>query len=353
MYSIVVIVIKILKTIINIIIPNKSLRTEYRKKINIKLSPFALELFRKDIEKKYKDYWIFVPFWPWGDFLIACSLLKQFKAENGGKILIFYHNKNQLEFINSLSFADKILRMPRELYYSTCTKFMTEKNHNKYGLAKGKLFELSHHVFTEAENNKSQNFLELYAKMLDLKIVKIEQPNFSESTKIEAQKIYDNVSNGKKVIMLSPHANSFDEKEISSAYWIKLGHNLEARGNKVVFNTSKKIFNEFEQVYLPLSQQCYFATLCHLNISLRSGFTDLITIAGVERQVILYPESMRFITITKEHQIEEIIRIFNIDNHLSFEDNMFKVTSINNMFNKNHLELVIKYPKTDEIYSAI
>lgn len=347
MYYIPILISKLLKQLTNVIFFNKELRNEYREKINKVFSPIALELLKKEISNKYKDYWIFVPFWPWGDFIIGCSLLKEFKKEYGGKILIFYKNANQLEFIKALNIADKITKLPREIYYSTCTNSITEI-HNENGLRKGEMYELSHHVFKDAENQKSNNFTELYAKMLHLKNIKLAIPKFSPQVVENVNKLYNEISNGKKVIMLSPHANSYDEREISYHYWRKIGKYLEAQGYKVVINTNRKFFEEFENVYLPLPEQCYFSTLCYGNISLRSGFTDLITICGANNQIVLYPESMRFITITREHQLEEMNRIFNIRNDLSFEDNMFYWTSINTMYHKNFKEEIIKYAQNEK-----
>lgn len=346
MYYFPILINKILKQFINIIFYKKELRIKYREKINQIFSQLALNLLKKQISKKYKDYWIFVPFWPWGDFIICCALLKQFKKENGGKILIFYKNKNQLEFIKSLNIADKIIKLPREIYYATCTNAIIEK-HNENGLKKGELYELSHHVFKEAETQKSNNFTELYAKMLNLKNLQFSIPQFSNEVIEKINKLYSEISNGKKVIMISPHANSYDEKEISDQYWSKIGNYLKEQGYEVVINTNEKNFDEFKKVYLPLPEQCYFATLCYGNISLRSGFTDLITICGANNQIVLYPESMRFITISKDHQQNEMNRIFKTKPELTFEENMFNWTSINNMYNKNFKEEIIKYSKNE------
>lgn len=346
MYYLPILINKLLKQFINIIFYKKELRTKYRVKINKIFSQIALNLLKKQISKKYGDYWIFVPFWPWGDFIIGCSLLKEFKKEYGGKILIFYKNKNQLEFIKSLNIADKIMKLPREIYYATCTNTIIE-NHNENGLKKGELYELSHHVFKEAERQKSNNFTELYAKMLNLKNIQFTAPQFSKEVIEKVNKLYSKISNGKKVIMLSPHANSYDENEISNHYWERIGKYLESIGYKVVVNTNNNGLSEFENIYLPLPEQCYFATLCYGNITLRSGFTDLITICGANNQIVLYPESMRFITISKEHQIQEMKRIFNYNEEFSFEDNMFHWTSINNMYNTNFKEEIIKYSKNE------
>lgn len=332
---------KIIKSIINTLVFPRKLRLHCRKKVNAKFIPPALKLFIEDLEKQYPDYWIFSTFWPWGDFLMCCSLLSEFKKQNGGKILVLYTNDRQLDFINTFNFADETLKICPEFYFALCTN-KSYSEHNKYGLTKGHIFEMSHHVYKEAEINKSSNFMELYAKMFNLSQYNIEKPTIPNEIQTKVKALYKDISQGKPLILITPDAHSYDSKEISVEFWKKLVSELEKSGYKVIFNTKRKNFEIFESIFLPLLDTSYLATLCDANISIRSGFTDIITIMGAENQVILYPKSMRFITISEEAQRQEIERCFNINPEKTLEDTMFDVTSINNMFNKNFLELVVK-----------
>ncbi len=340
-YQILLIANNIIKKTIAALLPYKPARSWIKNFLDDIFIPSAIENFKQIIEDEYHDYWIFVPFWPWGDFMMACALLEQFKKEKGGNILIFYANKSQLEFIKAFDFADEILPIPKEIYYSLCTTARPYCKHNKAGLKKGHIYELSHHVFKEAENDKSRNFFEVYIKMLQIAVPQLSKLNLTRKIKNKVEDIYDEVSEGKEVIMMTPHAHSFNEREISPYFWITTAKQLENDGYKVVFNSKSPEYEEFDSVFLPLLEQCYFATLCHSNITLRSGFTDIITIMGASNQVIIYPESMRFITITEEEQIEEISRCAKMISGHSFEENMFDFTSINNMFGKNFTEIII------------
>ena len=331
---------KITKSLINLIPFSRSLRLALRKKANAKFIPPALNLFIQDLENKYPDYWIFSTFWPWGDFLMCCALLDEFKRQNGGKILILYAGDTQLQFINTFKFADETLKVCPEFYYALCTnKGFSE--HNKHGLTKGHLYEMSHHVFKEVETLNVTNFFELYAKMFKLTDPIPETPVVPQIVKGKVEELYKNISEDKKVILITPDAHSYDSKEISIEFWTNLTSKLEDIGYKVIFNTKRKQFENFEKVFLPLFEESYFATLCHANITLRSGFTDIITIMGAKNQIVLYPKSMRFITITEEAQIEEINRCFKLRNDKTFEETMFDVSSINNMFKKNFLEIIV------------
>ena len=341
-YQILLLANKIIKKTIAALIPYRPARSWVKHFLDDIFIPPAIENFKQIIEEEYQDYWIFVPFWPWGDFMMACAMLEQFKREKGGNILIFYANKSQLEFLKAFDFADEILPIPLDIYYSLCTTDRPYCKHNKAGLKKGHIYELSHHVFKEAENDKSRNFYEVYIKMLQLAVPQFSKLNLTRKMKSKVEDIFDEVSEGKEVIMITPHAHSFDEREISYQFWISIAKQLEQEGYKVVFNSKSPDYEDFESVFLPLIEQCYFATLCYSNITLRSGFTDIITIMGAQNQVVIYPESMRFITITEDEQIEEISRCANLNPNKTFEENMFDFTSINNMFNKNFTEIIVE-----------
>ncbi len=334
-YQILLLANKIIKKTIAALIPYRPARSWVKHFLDDIFIPPAIENFKQIIEEEYQDYWIFVPFWPWGDFMMACAMLEQFKREKGGNILIFYANKSQLEFIKAFDFADEILPIPLDIYYSLCTTDRPYCKHNKAGLKKGHIYELSHHVFKE-----------VYIKMLQLAVPQFSKLNLTRKMKSKVEDIFDEVSEGKEVIMITPHAHSYDEREISYQFWITIAKQLEQEGYKVVFNSKSPDYEDFESVFLPLIEQCYFATLCYSNITLRSGFTDIITIMGAQNQVVIYPESMRFITITEDEQIEEISRCANLNPNKTFEENMFDFTSISrvmNNFRMNYNELRKKY----------
>lgn len=348
MYNLLYRILKILKFIESIIIINKDLRHKIKEETTLKIVPIIYKYFKKSIEKKYADYWIFVPFWPWGDFIICCSLLDQFRKEHGGKILLFYANNEQLKFIKSLKIADKIIKIPSEIYFRLNHK--SEYIVHEGQLTKGKIFEMSHMTYKVGKDQKTNNFVELYKNMLDIKDVNFQQLQLPQNLQSELKLKLSKIAQNRKVIMITPESRSYDQNEINFHYWKKLGLKLESCGYKVIFNTKNIKYADFTCLYLPLLEQVYISTLCYANISIRSGFTDLITIMGANKQIVFYPESMRFITISEEEQNKEMSRIFNINKNLSFQQNMFNWTSINNMYKKNYLEIVLKY---ENIYNKL
>lgn len=329
------------KKIINIIVPFKILRRNFRKLIDEITIPLVMKKFFIKMEKKYPNSWMFVPFWPWGDFIMCCALLKEFKKENGGEIVIFYTNQQQLEMLKNFNFADKFEKIYPEIYYALCHQSLYLKKHNQWGLQKGKIYEMSHIVFDEAENNRSSNFFEVYSKMLKIKNPMLEEPHIAEDIKKVVNIKFKAASEGKRVIMITPDSNSYDKEEISTDFWLTLAYELEQLGYKIVFNSKEKAYSAFEKIYLPLIEEIYFSSLCYANISIRSGYTDLITVFGAGNQVILYPTSGRFITISEESQLKEMHKCFFYDDSKSLADNMFGFTSINKMYNKTFPEFSV------------
>lgn len=335
---------KILKKAVNLLFFSKKLRIRLRYELDKIFLPPVITKEKGEIETKYSDYWIFTPFWAWGDFIMGCALIKQFKKEHGGKVLMLYANKKQKHFIESFKDIDECIKVSPEFFYAN--GFIQPYTiHNQYGLSRGKLFEISHHVFKKASENKSDNFTQVYQKMLDIKELKYSKPEIPDKTKEEVINLYNNIAKGKEIIMLTPHANSYDEKEISPEFWNTIAKTFEDNGYKIVFNSSSDKFNKFEQLNLPLFEQSYFATLCKGNISIRSGFTDVITVFGAQNQVVLFPKSVKFITVKEKDHIKEMRRIFKFNESKTFQENMFQFTSINNMFNKNFPEFVVTNEK--------
>ncbi len=66
---------KICVRIINIIVPIKSVRKQFREK----LFNFLMESLKDELSKKYPDYYQFALFHHWGDFYIPCALFNEFK----------------------------------------------------------------------------------------------------------------------------------------------------------------------------------------------------------------------------------------------------------------------------------
>lgn len=62
MYYPIIIISKILKSIINIIIPNRKKRIDLRNKINMTFSKIALKMFKKEIQKNMPTIGFLFPF---------------------------------------------------------------------------------------------------------------------------------------------------------------------------------------------------------------------------------------------------------------------------------------------------
>ena len=87
------------------------------------------------------------------------------------------------------------------------------------------------------------------------------------------------------------------------------------------------------------------AKQCKYIIGIRSGFSDILAINKVKNHIVIYPQSMYFKTITKEQQEKEFSRAFVMEEDKTFEENMFRITSLK-MFNSYTTEIYYKDDQT-------
>lgn len=322
---------KICIRMINIIVPIKSVR----KKLREKLYNYLLDGLKDELGKKYPDYYQFAMFYPWGDFYIPCALFEEFKKENNNaKILAVCTNINQEQILSSINAIDKIVKIDPFKYYSLFSIETVEKHVQK--LQKGKLYCLSHWLFSEAVNNKSMNFLELYTKMLGLKHpAKLSVPDVIPVL----EKDYSNT------VLIYPEAKSFTDKELSISFWIDLAEELNSMGYDIFFNTKQETYGHFKTIFLPMAATIQIAKQCKYIIGIRSGFSDILAINKVKNHIVIYPQSMYFKTITKEQQEKEFSRAFVMEEDKTFEENMFRITSLK-MFNSYTTEIYYKDDQT-------
>ena len=90
---------------------------------------------------------------------------------------------------------------------------------------------------------------------------------------------------------------------------------------------------------MPIDKSIEFAKQCKFVIGMRSGFSDILEINKVKNHIVIYPKSMYFKTITKEQQIKEFSRAFIMEENKTFEENMYRLTSLK-MFNGNAQEFI-------------
>lgn len=307
---------KLCVRIVNITIPIKSVRKNLRQQLQY----IRLDDFKDKFSAKYPDYYQFVMFQPWGDFYITASLLSEFKKNNNdAKILAVCVNQEQKIVLETFSAIDKIEIIKKE-FYNKLLSINLPKNF-KQQLEKGKLYCLSHWHYSDADKNKSYNFLELYTKMLGLK----------HPTSLTVSNIL-NLQTNSNDILIYPEANSFDYSEITKDFWVSLADDLSSIGYNVIFNSKKQTYGKYQTIFYPMNKSIEFAKQCKFIIGMRSGFGDILAINKVKNHIVVYPQSMYFKTVTKEQQEKEFKRAFVIEEEKTFEANMKRITSLK-MFN--------------------
>ncbi len=323
---------KILYKIFTLFIFSKKKRKKIKKQ-------FFNIIAKEELEKiltEHKDYWIFSLFFPWGDLGIACSLVKKYKEKFGGKVLVLVNNQNRADVAKLFPSIDKVMVIDKDVY-----DYMY-RNPN-FEIKKGNYFEINHWMFFDAPRYQSEHFLELYARMMNLdNWDNLESPVFDDEIKKNvSNKIKELNIDINKTIFISPDSNSFNCNLLNNEFWINKAEEYTKQGYEIVFNSNKKSWNGFKTLFLPMAQQLYFCSLCHKIIGIRSGFNDLLAICNVENMEIYYPKSMFFNTIEPIEQLVEFKRAFRDEENKSFNENMYRITSLK-MFGHSNIEEILE-----------
>lgn len=310
---------KILRQLVTIFVFNASKRRTLR----AQLLRIATRKDIENIQKKYSDYWIFSLFFPWGDFGIACALMKEFKNQYGGKVLVLVNDRNRKAVAELFPSIDKVLFINSEVY-----DYIFQNPNFK--IEKGKYFEVNHWKFFDAPKYRSKNFLELYANMLGINdFLNIEQPIFpkeiTEAVNEKIKKLQIDINN---TVFISKESNSFDCKLLDDNFWISKAEEYEKDGCCIIFNSKKKKFKRYKTIFLPMAEQLYFCSLCKKVIAIRSGFNDLLGIMQLKNMEIYYPPSMFFKTVLPFVQMIEFKRAFYDEEDKTFDENMYRITSL-------------------------
>ena len=323
---------KLISSVATLFVFNKKKRHKIKKDIY----ETPLKSYIQRLRYNYSDYWIFQMFIPWGDMGITCSLMQEFKKIHGGKILILVKNKNMSDVAKLFPSVDKVLIIPKNVF-----GYIYE-NPN-VDMKQGDYYELNHWKFIDAPYYKSKSFLDLYKNMLNIEDINInlELPVFTTQIIRKVDELFDNLKFAdKKIVLLCPHANSFNSLSLNNDFWLKLAKKISDLGYFVVFNSKKKVYKKYKTIFLPMAEQLYFCTKCCKIIGMRAGFNDLLAIMKLNNLIVLYPEDIYFKTISKHAQLLEFKRSFDINKNLKFEDNMYNITSLR-MFNLTNVNEII------------
>jgi hypothetical protein len=286
-----------IENLINILyLFNKEKRREARRIFKYKASLYKIKAFKQYLRKKYPSHYIILPMSNFGDLFFLCSMLKQFKIEKSGKILLLCPSKNHMDFAQRFSAIDDF-EVIEDIYPILFTAKYVYKPIN---FKKGRISFVS--TSNLATNKRLQcmnlNIKEFYSKLLYLnEPVALEEPLIKEEDTNVAKIHFDKLNLSKNTILLSPFSNHAPST-LSVKFWKKLADKLISMGYSVVFNNNDKCkykdykFKNYKQIYLPHFQQLEFAKLCCHVIGLRSGFLDILAACGIKNLTAIYIPSI-------------------------------------------------------------
>lgn len=322
---------KIKKLFINIIyIFNSKKRRTKREE----LKKTYINKYITAIEKKYPDYYIFLPPHCIGDLINFTGYIKNFiKLRNGDdKIIIIVKDNFRKELVEQFPSVFKAVSIDSSIFYNIL--YSQKKYNNK--IKKGEIHIVNPDNIVPG-NYKFKSLKELYRYSLAIKLnnSEMEYPFQSEKEILALNRIWTKYKCNERTIFLSPYAESLNYKILNTDFWIKLAEKLTKEGYNVVFNAKKHAFGKYKCLYLPLTQIGPFCSKCYAAICFRSGLCDLIAIFKPKRLIAIYPKEMIHPALGK-FQRNIWKNTYEFDPNLTDDQNMYKIFSLNDIVSYNN-----------------
>ncbi len=296
--------------------------------------------FAHQYEKKYKNYYIFMPLHCIGDLLFFCNNLKIFKNQmGGGKIVLLVKDKVRYDFVKSFPFIDEAEIIDETVYFHIL--FSKECNY-PVKFKKNKLYMFNPDMIIYPKDVKLNSTSLLFKYLLNIKTSKnIEYkiyPSVDDEENINEK--WQNMNLNDKTIFISPYASSLNWKVLSKDFWYKLAQKLSNKGYNVVFNAPDNDFSGYNNVFLPLNQTGLFAKRCYASIMFRSGLVDIVAVQNVQNLYVIYPKLMEHPSLgVKQKDVWK--KTYYFDSNLSDEENLFKIMSLNSAVGINSANEII------------
>lgn len=321
---------KLLRSYCWILLWNKKSRVQYKHRLISILAEKAI----KKIEETYNNYWILLPRLSYGDLMISLSLLNEFKTKNAGKIVIITDSNLKKEFVECFDAVDETIVIDIML-----KRYLDSLDLKNQKPEKGHIIRL----FAPFWDGKSSNLYEDYLKYLKLdNTAKREKPVIRNKDNAAALTEFKKLElNQEKTVLLAPHSVTFNSKDLSVDFWLRIAENLMKNGYSVVFNTDNKIYRNYPNVFLPMNQMISFAGMCQASISFRSGFNDILAGCGIQNMFVIYPRDCGVSYI----QVEEFAQILKQNyfwhDNIGNKENIFNIYSLNKIFDRNDVDEII------------
>jgi ADP-heptose:LPS heptosyltransferase len=283
----------------------------------------------KNVENEYNDYWIIMPLSAFGDSLVVFKLIKEFKKNRGGKVVVISNQERILKLARMFPDIDETKLVSSEFY---------ENKLNTVSKIKlGKVFSC-HFYFREFLFNKlSKNMLARSRDFLGITDdIYGESPVISAELISEANKIINHYKlENQKIVLISPFATTMNSNSLSKDFWSNMARTLEKKGYKVVFNSnilSENNNQEFINIFSDINVMVAFANICNAIIGVRSGILDVFRDATNVKMFVIYNHN---------HSVVSLEEDFFWDEDKSPIENYINCCSLKTMYkNNNTVELI-------------
>ncbi len=304
------------------------------------------KIFKKKIETKYKNWYIFMPSMSIGDFVMFCGCIKQFKEKNPDKVVVIVKSKKYYDLIKCFLSIDDILIINEFIYYFGFFEYQKEyiKEIKKGFIHVMNIELLSSYCYKTG--NKFEKLSDLIKYSLNLNTFQKVSLKYCQCDIDYVNEIWNKMKLNDKTIFISPKSLSLDCNLLNKNFWMNLAKKLTQKGFKVIFNEYKN--SKYCSLFLQLSQVPIFVGKCRYGIFFRSGLADLVAMNN-KNLIVIYPEKMYHI----DYDYTSYKNLFKFNKKLSIDENLKECLSINNIWGKGTAKELIFDCTEQEIENRI
>lgn len=261
------------------LIPNKKLRQKIR--FNIAKKLFQPKYLKK-LRRLYPEHYFFAaPKAGIGEITQVLVLLCELQKHIDRKILLITYRKQE----NAIAamFSDYIL-----IYYNPSYKFLRADPFTNLEFHSGLYLHEAYDFGLLQKSSDHFSVLDKIAEIYGIQVPKTFQtPKFFPNSLAPSIK---NILKEKKVLFIFPHSNTI-KIQFGESQWIGIADELTALGFECIFNSEQK-FGRYTNVLLPFPETLVLCKEAAAIIAVRSGITELITVATKTPIFALYPCSI-------------------------------------------------------------
>ncbi len=215
-----------------------------------------------------------------GETIIFCQLLKEYKRLFNKKIFIFYKRNSLTTLLENCPEINALLLIKPEVYQQLAgSGYLITR-------CRVKDFEIMHSIVGISKKN-------VVTELCDFMRIPFDSPrtpySLPDSDVFQNNPFLDDFLSDSKVIYLIPDAN-FLSGSVSTDFWVSIAKSLKDKGYKLLINSQVEILPDEAHVFPDILSCVTIARRCSCVLGVRTGLMDIIASFTDTPIIGVYPD---------------------------------------------------------------